>query len=345
MSETFLKNCWYVAAWDHEVTAAPLARTLLCEPVVLYRTGDGTAVALEDRCCHRALPLSMGKVIGDRLQCGYHGLEFDKGGVCVKVPGQTHIPPGAAVRAYPTVERWKYIWIWMGDPALADEALIPNWWWFDHPEWDVVKGKYLRLDCNYELITDNLLDLSHLSYVHLQTLGTTDITEFPIKTEREQNMVRMTRWIIDRPAPPMFQKLGRFTGTVDRWQIVETISPCHTQIKAGACDSGTCDPAQGEPSVGMHIRSLNAPTPETDKSTFYFFGHARDFALGDEQVSADLFKMVSQTFDEDTVILEAQQKMLDRDPSAPLIDINVDAPGLAARQMLRRDIAVEADGS
>jgi phenylpropionate dioxygenase-like ring-hydroxylating dioxygenase large terminal subunit len=341
MTEKFLKNCWYVAAWDHEVTEAPLARTVLCEPVVLYRTENGAAVALEDRCCHRALPLSMGKVVGDRLQCGYHGLEFDSGGACVKVPGQTHIPPGAAVRRYPTVERWKYIWIWMGDPDLADETLIPNWWWFDHPDWEVVKGKYLRLDCNYELITDNLLDLSHLSYVHLQTLGTTDITEFPIKTERENDMIRMTRWIIDRPAPPMFQKLGKFSGTVDRWQIVETFSPCHTQIMAGAIDTGTIDQADGEPNSGMHIRSLNAPTPETETSTFYFFGHARDFALGDQQVSADLFKMVSQTFDEDVVILEAQQKMLDRDPGRPLMDINVDAPGLAARQMLRRDIAAE----
>ena len=191
--------------------------------VVLYRTEDGTAVALEDRCCHRALPLSMGKVVGDRLQCGYHGLEFDSGGACVRVPGQAQIPPGASVRSYPLVERWKYLWIWMGDPALADEALIPNWWWFDHPEWEVVKGKYLRLDCNYELITDNLLDLSHLSYVHLQTLGTSDITEFPIRTEREKNMIRMTRWIVDRPAPPMFQKLGKFAGTVDRWQIVEDV--------------------------------------------------------------------------------------------------------------------------
>lgn len=337
----FLKNCWYVAAWDHEVTREPLARTLLCEPIVLFRGKDGKAVALEDRCCHRALPLSMGKVVGDHLQCGYHGLEFDAAGNCVHVPGQTHVPPDAAVRSYPLVERWKWVWIWMGDPALADEALIPNYWWFDHPQWEVVKGKYLRIDCNYELITDNLLDLSHLSYVHLQTLGTIDITEFPIKTEREKDMIRMTRWIIDRPAPPMFQKLGNFAETVDRWQIVETFSPCHTQIMAGAIATGTIDPEQGEPAEGMHIRSLNAPTPETENSTFYFFGHARDFALGDAQVSADLFKMVSQTFDEDVVILEAQQKMLDRDPERELIDINVDAPGLAARQMLRRDIDAE----
>ena len=337
----FRKNCWYVAAWDHEVTQKPLARTLLCEPVVLFRREDGGAVALEDRCCHRALPLSMGKVIGDRLQCGYHGLEFNPAGECVMIPGQDMIPPDAKVKSYPLVERWKWLWIWMGDPALADDRLIPNWWWFDHPEWELVKGKYLKLGCNYQLITDNLLDLSHLAYVHLNTLGTTDISEFPIKTDREKDMVRMTRWIIDRPAPPMFQTLGNFEGTVDRWQIVETFSPCLTQIRAGACDAGSCNPDLGEPGEGMHIRSLNAPTPETKTSTYYFFGHARDFAMGNKEVSDDLFRMVSQTFDEDVVILEAQQKMLTDWPENGLIDINVDAPGIAVRRMLARDIEAE----
>ena len=336
----FRKNCWYVAAWDHEVTQTPLARTLLCEPVVLFRKEDSEAVALEDRCCHRALPLSMGAVISDHLQCGYHGLEFNSLGQCVKIPGQDKIPPNAKVKSYPLVERWKWLWIWMGDPELADDSLIPNWW-FDHPEWEIVKGKYLKLACNYQLITDNLLDLSHLAYVHLNTLGTSDISEFPIKTDRESDAVRMTRWILDRPAPPMFQSLGDFDGAVDRWQIVETFSPCLTQIRAGACDAGSCNPELGEPDIGMHIRSLNAPTPETENSTFYFFGHARDFALGDQDVSGNLFKMVSQTFDEDVVILEAQQKRITAHPDKEFIDINVDAPGIAARRMLDRDIEAE----
>ena len=337
----FLEDYWYCAALTHEVGIKPLRRVICNEPVVLYRNTQGCPIALEDRCCHRALPLSMGKVVGDRLQCGYHGLEFDQSGACVKIPGQDQIPSGASVKSYPLVERWKWVWIWMGDPALADESMIPNWWWFEHPDWELVKGKYLKLDCNYELITDNLLDLSHLAYVHLNTLGTDDISEFPIKTDREENLVRMTRWIIDRPAPPMFQALGDFKGTVDRWQIVETFSPCLTQIRAGACDTGRCDPALGEPDTGMHIRSLNAPTPETETSTYYFFGHARDFAIGDKKVSEDLFRMVSQTFDEDVVILESQQKMLCAEPNRDLVDINVDAPGIAARRMLRRDIKAE----
>ena len=208
----FLKDYWYVAAWDHEIADGLLARTLLGEPVVLFRTADGTAVALEDHCCHRGLPLSMGKPVGEGLQCGYHGLTFDRTGACVAVPGQSQVPPGASVRAYPLVERWHWLWIWMGDPERADPALIPDWWWLDHPDWDLVKGKHLHIQCHYELITDNLLDLSHLAYVHLATIGTGSITEFPITTEREDDLVRVTRWILDRAPPPLFKTVGGFRG-------------------------------------------------------------------------------------------------------------------------------------
>ena len=131
----FLKNSWYVAAWDREVSHQPLGRTFLGEPVVLFRTEGGQPVALEDRCCHRQLPLSMGRVAGGVLQCGYHGLKFDRTGKCVEIPGQDSIPPQARVRAYPLVEKYNWVWIWMGEPEKADPALIPNWWWAEHPDW------------------------------------------------------------------------------------------------------------------------------------------------------------------------------------------------------------------
>src|SRR5947208_10186817 len=111
----YLRNSWYVAAWDREVSRRPLARTYLDEPVVLFRKEDGTPVALQDRCCHRYLPLSRGKLEADRLRCGYHGLLFDADGKCVEIPGQANIPPQAKVRAFPTQERVGWIWIWMGD--------------------------------------------------------------------------------------------------------------------------------------------------------------------------------------------------------------------------------------
>ena len=131
----FLRNYWYVAAYDHEIARKPLGRIILGEPVVLYRLEDGTPIALEDRCAHRHLPLSMGKLVGDTLQCHYHGLRYDKTGTCVRVPGQDMIPRSAKVKSYPVVERYHWLWIWMGDPALADPDKITDFHWFDDPNW------------------------------------------------------------------------------------------------------------------------------------------------------------------------------------------------------------------
>ena len=131
----FVTNVWYVAAWDDEIGRQPLARRLLNEPVVLYRGSDGGPIALEDRCCHRHLPLHKGEIEGDNIQCGYHGLTFDRHGQCISIPGQTTVPPGAQVRSYPVVERDRWIWIWMGDPKRADTAPIPAFHWLTDPSW------------------------------------------------------------------------------------------------------------------------------------------------------------------------------------------------------------------
>ena len=166
----YLRDSWYVAAWDHEIADAPLARLLLEEPVVLWRTGDGTAVAFEDRCCHRHAPLSVGKIVGDCLQCGYHGLTFDRTGACVEVPSQPQVPPGARVRNYPLAERHNWVWIWMGDPALADETLIPDTYWHDSPDWRAV-GDRFHVNCHYQSLIDIQLDNTHSRFVHPDTLG------------------------------------------------------------------------------------------------------------------------------------------------------------------------------
>src|SRR5215471_7863914 len=158
----FLRNYWYVAAYDHEIGRRPLGRIILGEPIVFYRLEDGTPVALEDRCAHRHLPLSMGTLVGDVLQCHYHGLRYDKTGTCVRVPGQDTIPRSARVKSYPVVERYHWLWIWMGDPALADPDKITDFHWFDDPNWGA-KGEYLHVKGNWQLIVDNLLDLTHLA--------------------------------------------------------------------------------------------------------------------------------------------------------------------------------------
>jgi phenylpropionate dioxygenase-like ring-hydroxylating dioxygenase large terminal subunit len=202
----FLKNYWYVAALADEVRERPLGRTLLGEPVVLFRTADGAPHAFEDRCPHRQLPLSMGKVIGDVLQCHYHGLRFDGSGQCVRVPGQDHIPAKARVRTYPVVERYRWIWVFMGDPALADPAQICDFHWLQDPDWGA-KPAYLHVEANWQLVVDNLLDLTHLAFVHETTIGNMALVEHAaVKVQRAPNNVLVTRWIIDQPAPPTFVK-------------------------------------------------------------------------------------------------------------------------------------------
>ena len=181
----FLKNYWYVAAWDHEVGREPTARMILGEPIVMYRTEDGRAVAFEDRCCHRRAPLSFGRVTGDNLQCGYHGMVYGPDGKVIAIPGQTQIPPGSAVRTYPLVERWQFLWIWMGDPAEADESEIPELHWHDDPDWTYVGG-YLQVDAHYQLLVDNLLDLTHETFLHASTIGNEHVANTPLaKVERD----------------------------------------------------------------------------------------------------------------------------------------------------------------
>ena len=327
----FLRNSWYVAAWDREVTRALLPRTFLNEPVVLYRKEDGTPVALEDRCCHRHLPLSKGRLESDKLRCGYHGLLFDSSGTCVEIPGQERIPPQARVRAYPLKEKYGWIWIWMGEPSKADAALIPNWWWTEHPEWAVSKPDPIHVHCNYQLISDNVLDVTHLAYVHASSIGASSITEFPATTEREERLVRLTRWIIDRPPPPLYRDAGRFKGNVDRWQIVEHAPPCFSVNFAG------CKDATGR----IDLMALSAPTPESERSTHYFFGFVRNFGLNDPDIERVFAVDFVKVFNEDIPILEAQQRMLELAPGAPTIDIAVDAAPLAARRLLDTLLAAE----
>jgi phenylpropionate dioxygenase-like ring-hydroxylating dioxygenase large terminal subunit len=267
----------------------------------------------------------MGKVEGDHLRCGYHGLKFDGSGKCVEIPGQDSIPPQARVRAYPLVERYRWLWIWMGDPARADPARIPNWWWADHPDWAFTQPEQIHVKCNYQLVSDNVLDVTHLAYVHATSIGASSITEFPATVEREERLVRLTRWIRDRPPPPLYRKAGGFPGNVDRWQIVEHQPPCFSVNFAG------CQDAERR----IDLMALSAPTPETERTTHYFFGFVRNFGLRDAEIDGICSRDMVRVFNEDIPVLEAQQRTLELGPAAPAVDIKVDAAPLAARRMLQ----------
>ena len=234
----FLRNCCYVAGWSHHIAADSLvSRTMLGEPIVLYRKADGGVVALEDRCCHRLAPLSRGRIEGDDLRCMYHGLKFAPSGKCVEVPGQDFAPSSAVVRSYPVVERDCWVWLWMGEPTLADPALIPAALGHDHPDWFMQTGQ-LAYEANYELINDNLLDLTHLSYVHEKTLGRNSMSwgeSRPQVTPIERGL-RIARWVVNNPAPAYLglppRGPHRYVGLL-RLSGSRRLPACHAIARAG----------------------------------------------------------------------------------------------------------------
>ena len=346
----FQRNAWYVAAWDHEVAAdKPLGRVILGEPVVLYRRRDGGAVALEDRCCHRHYPLHKGTVVDDCIQCHYHGLTFDDSGKCVRVPGQALIPETARVKRYPVAERHRWVWVWMGDPALADESGITDFHWMNDPQWRA-KGAVYHVKGAYELVIENLLDLTHLSFVHQSTIGNQATAEqAEVTTRRTDHDVTVARWMIDTPPPPTYVKAGGFKGNVDRWQFINFTPPCFVRLDVGALDTGrgaalkktAAFAAEGQLDGGIEMRNMNAITPETATSCHYFWAQAHNFLLDQPQVTDMLFQQIDLAFRQDWEVFENQQRWIDLDPQAPRVDVNGDAGQIQALRLLRRKIAEE----
>ncbi len=331
----FVRNGWYAALWSKDLTDRPVARTFMNEKVVMFRGQDGTVAALEDRCCHRAAPLSIGEVVGDTLMCGYHGLKFAADGSCVEVPGQTEIPDTARVRSYPLVERWNVLWIWMGDPAKADPATIEPLTWLDDPQWTSTPG-YIHLNANYQLLIDNLLDLTHVSYVHKKTIaGDPREATTPTKTERLDDGVRNGRFMIDFQPPPLFAKAGNFDGNVDRWQFVTWKAPATVYLDVGCAKTGT-GAASGDRSQGISIWSSHLIAPETETSSHYMFCFSRNFHLGDEAMSKLLYEGSKATFMEDVEVLQLQQANVEGGSIEGLVDIRNDAAQLQARRIMRQ---------
>jgi phenylpropionate dioxygenase-like ring-hydroxylating dioxygenase large terminal subunit len=336
----FVRNAWYVAAWDHEITRTLKRRIILDEPVVLFRTDAGKAVALEDRCCHRQAPLSMGKLVGNIVHCPYHGLQFDSTGKCVKVPSQDMVPPSAKVRAYPLVEKYHWLWIWMGDPAKADPALIEDFHWLDDPAWRY-GGNYLHVPGNYLLLVENLLDTTHLPFLHPTTLGTDAFARSEFQVTRDGDRVTVARWLMNELPAPFHKQMGDFPDgmKVDRWQIATFGPPCFVKLDVGSAPVGT-GARQGDRSKGMNMYNLNAITPETQKTAHYFFAQAYNFKLGERWISDMLAKQVHDIFLEDMAMVAAQQQNMDLGP-APSVTLGQDKAWIAMRGIVDRLIKEE----
>ena len=330
----FIRNRWYVAAWDKEVSRKPLARTICGEKVVLFRRGDGSAAALADFCPHRLAPLSLGTVEGDAIRCGYHGLLVDGTGACLEMPGQEATPRRLTVATYPLVERYRFVWVWVGDEALADPALIPDFWFCEDAGW-AFDGDVYPVACDYRLLVDNLMDLSHETYVHPSSIGQKEIVDSPIDTRLEGEAVVVERWMKGIDAPPFWRTFLGKNGLVDRWQICHFALPSAVTIEVGVAPVGTGAP-EGDRSQGVEGVVVNFMTPESETTCRYYWGMARSFGVGDAGLTERMRQSQAWVFDEDVVVLEAQQRNIDLRPDLKLTTLGIDAGGAHARRLMER---------
>ncbi|MDO7840796.1 aromatic ring-hydroxylating dioxygenase subunit alpha [Sphingomonas immobilis] len=338
---TFLLHRWYAAAWNDEILAGePLYRRILGHAVMLLRDADDTVTALPNRCPHRFAPFDRGVVKDGTIQCGYHGLEFDYAGRCIFNPhGDGKIAPNAHLKPWPLAERFGMQWIWMGDPALADPSLIPDYGNVFNPELKTIR-RYLHTESNYELVADNLLDLGHTAYLHGSSLGSRAIIQSERKVKRIGDDVV---YELDAPggeAPPLFQEVMPWyrNAKVDHWMTSIWRAPGQIQQQIAFATAGA-NRENADILEGLHLL-----TPETEKSTHYFTALSRAFRKDDETVDRTLYEGGKKAFtEEDFPMVEAIQREIgDRDfwEMRPLI-LSVDAGAVMARRILKRKLDEE----
>jgi phenylpropionate dioxygenase-like ring-hydroxylating dioxygenase large terminal subunit len=337
----WIKNAWYVGCWSGEIEEKNIiGRTILNLPLIFYRDLSGKIIIMEDRCCHRHAPLSKGKLEGEDIRCMYHGLKFDKRGKCIEIPGSDRIPKKMFVRTFPSYEKDNLVWIWLGDPILAKEKDIISCWFLDDDKWSYSKD-YLHYQSEYRLIVDNLLDASHLNYVHENSIGSNPKTQAPTEVVMKDFGLHVEDfWNNDEPAPH-HKKVGNFNGKVDRWNIYDWYIKGNLLVLDSGSTPAGGQGHEGDRSDAIEFRHLSALTPETNLTTHYFFAHARNFALKDKVIASDISRAVSNAFKEDKDIIEEQQKIINYDPSRKMLSKYSDGPLNWVRKKIEHYITQE----
>lgn len=335
----FVRNAWYVAAWSGEVGRDLLSRKICGEAVLLYRRLDGRPAAVADKCRHRLLPLSLGRLDGDNVVCGYHGFTFAADGRCVRIPSQDRVSDNYRIRTWPLAERQGIVWIWPGEPERADPALIPDLPWNDSEAWTGPRGAALA-EADYRLVLDNLLDLTHETYVHPGSLGNPAVAEAPFETTQDGRDVRVSRWMIDHEPAPAYARYG--FGRADRWQLVHYVFPSNIWLDVGAAPTGTGAP-QGDRSRGVELRVLHLLTPATETTTWYFYAPLRSFALDDAGQTERSRASIEAILEEDKVILKAQQTALLDNPGERMMNVGLDEASVRVRRILDMAAAEERE--
>lgn len=343
----FPKNTWYVACTPDELEQQPLGRQICGEHMVFFRGSQGEVAAVENYCPHRGAPLSLGRVIEGQLVCGYHGLVMGCDGKTVEMPGQ-RVRGFPANKSYRAVERYGFIWVWPGDQALADPALIPHLEWAVSDQW-AYGGGLFHINCDYRLMIDNLMDLTHETYVHASSIGQKEIDEIAPVTSVSGDEVVTARHMENIMAPPFWRMALRGNNLaddvpVDRWQICRFTPPSHVLIEVGVAHAGQGG-HEADASCKASSIVVDFITPETETSIWYFWGMARNFNPADAELTASIREGQGKIFSEDLEMLEQQQRNLLRHPERQLLKLNIDAGGVQSRKILERLIAAEAAGS
>ncbi len=326
------RNGWYVAGFCNEIGEALLSRWILNEPVVLYRTSAGEAVAVQGRCPHRHYPLGASLRVGDAIQCGYHGITFDAGGKCTFVPSQMNVPGVLQIKSYPLVERGLWAWIWPGDPSLADEGLIPDMAeiGFELPGYVAEPCFSLHVDGRYQLLNDNLLDLTHLGYLHSSSIGTPDDAATPEQREVTERKISSRRFMHDTPQPPFLAEKALYGGNVDR------VSGMDFHLPGFHAGLGEFRVPPGDPSRAGELilasRIWHAVTPAKKHTTNYFF--AMSAQEGEDLAAAKVY--LKPVLDEDAFATEEIEKIVQAmDVLPPELMLKSDATAVIGRRAMQ----------
>lgn len=330
----YLRNTWYVATRSDDVARTLTPLTILGEKIVVYREEDGTPVALEDACPHRKLPLSMGSLQGNHVVCGYHGLTFGRGGVCVGAPTQSRVPSTARVRSYPVADRWGLLWIWMGDADKADESSIFHLDNHDNPSWGLSRGGTMRCNCNYLYLTDNLLDPSHVAWVHVTSFAGGGTEDTPLEIKAKDDGVVVSRWMRGRDVPPYYAPLVKFQGPCDRLQHYEVRYPSIAINKSIFTPAGTGGDENNLPDNAYVMVSYHFLTPVDENRTVYNWLQNRNTDPDNPEITRRVAEGARNAFEEDRLVLEAVHAgMANR--TTPYLDLALDAGSLRFRKGLQ----------
>jgi phenylpropionate dioxygenase-like ring-hydroxylating dioxygenase large terminal subunit len=336
----FLRNTWYAAAWSTDLRESQLiGRTIVDLPILLYRDAAGTARAIGNRCPHRFAPLDRGRLVDGVIECGYHGIRFDRSGTCVLIPGEDgRAAANMQVPAYSVEERDEIVWIWTGE-GPADAARLPDVSdRLANPKFAYVTGS-THVKASYELLADNLIDPSHGQFLHGKMLKREGFFDAPHEVRQEGSTISSERVIRDVEAPAAYAPyLSDRNARVDWFTRAQWDPPGIFRLDNGVTPSGRSRD-EGVRRSGLHLL-----TPETATTTHYFYAAVRNYLLDDPKANEASLQWQHTVFEEqDKPMLEAVQSMVGTEDFASLhpVLVAIDQPAMRIRSIMRRLIAEE----